>query len=308
MPRALLLIAMIVSSCGDAALRDLREPAPDDSRSDAGTTTDARLGPPYPIVLVHGFFASAKMGPVDYWWRAPDHLAAEGRLVFVADTPPAQTPEVRAVQLAAFVDDVLRRTRARKVNLVGHSMGGLDARALVTLGYGDRIASITSIATPHGGSEVADAILGLLPDVGERTIGRLVDGMTKLVDGREQDAMAAARILSTDGMRAFEARHPDDPRVAYFSIRTRTTTDPLFFVHGEDFCDTYLLATYALLADRGLENDGMVPLRSQARGRVLETIAADHFNAVGQPLGVGLAFDYEGTYRNLARTLSAEGF
>ena len=51
------------------------------------------------------------------------------------------------------------------MNLVGRTPRGVDARVITSpqgLGYGDRVASVTTIATPHRGSKVADAVLGLL--------------------------------------------------------------------------------------------------------------------------------------------------
>ena len=43
------------------------------------------------------------------------------------------------------------------VHLIGHSMGGLDARRLLAEdGWKERILSVTTIGTPHLGSSLAD--------------------------------------------------------------------------------------------------------------------------------------------------------
>jgi triacylglycerol esterase/lipase EstA (alpha/beta hydrolase family) len=68
-------------------------------------------------------------------------------------------------QLASFIDEVVERTRlmrhyvkagyeaAPKVNLVGHSMGGLViAGALERLGRRARVAKVATLATPFCGS------------------------------------------------------------------------------------------------------------------------------------------------------------
>lgn len=321
----LLLVALsLAAACGDDLVRAQDDRAttdggrtdvttPDGGRIDPPITEpepgdDGRLGPPYPIVLVHGFMGAKWYGPVDYWWRIPRVLESQGRRVFVADTPSIQAPEVRAGVLAKLVDDVLAQTHARKVVLIGHSMGGLDSRALITDGYGDRVAALVTVATPHAGTPVADVILGVVPGFAEREVAGLVDALAGLLDGTRQDALAAAQALSTEGCRAFEARNPDDPRVAYFSLRGRTSVDPLFFLHDRDYCDAPLLPTYALLAALDKKSDGLVPLESQHRGEDLGTIPADHFNVVGHPLGVGLAFDLDTTWRRIARTLTERGF
>lgn len=44
-----------------------------------------------------------------------------------------------------------------KVNIIAHSMGGLDARYMIArLGMADRVASLVTIGTPHRGSGMAD--------------------------------------------------------------------------------------------------------------------------------------------------------
>jgi triacylglycerol esterase/lipase EstA (alpha/beta hydrolase family) len=70
----------------------------------------------------------------------------------------------RSTTLSRSIDQILRETGAKKVNLVAHSLGGKDARYLVSaLGYGDRVASISTIGTPHRGSWRARERLFCLP-------------------------------------------------------------------------------------------------------------------------------------------------
>lgn len=269
-----------------------------------------RSGAPYPIVLVHGFMVSAQVGPIDYWWRIPEALRAAGERVYVSSQEPLRPPLERARQLAETVDRALQFSGAAKVNLVGHSMGGLDSRALVSgLGYGDRVASITTIATPHRGSPIADIVLGLVPDVAEEDVAGFVNTLATLVDGDRQDALATAHALSTAGAEAFNAQFPDDPRVAYFSIVARTTDDPLFLVNDVDLCDATLWPTYFKMRALGAENDGLVPVESQRWGDVAGEISADHWNQIGHPVGlVGYAFDPWQFYVQHARFLHSRGF
>jgi triacylglycerol lipase len=50
-------------------------------------------------------------------------------------------------------------TGKEKVNIIAHSKGGLDSRYLIwKYNFGDKIASLTTICTPHHGAEVADLI------------------------------------------------------------------------------------------------------------------------------------------------------
>ena len=148
-------------------------PAPRPPQVDApgpggvSTTPSQGLGAPYPIVLMHGMagFQELNIGPigVEYWAGIKEELARVGETeVYVTEVTPYQTSEVRAREAAAQIDAILAKTGKAKVALVGHSQGGIDARVLASpqgLGYGDRIASVTTISTPHRGSYVADIVL-----------------------------------------------------------------------------------------------------------------------------------------------------
>lgn len=276
----------------------------------APATARPRQGPPYPIVLVHGFGVAAQVGPLDYWWKLPQVLREHGERVYVADDAPLRAPLDRAHTLAALVDHVLDETHAAKVTLVAHSMGGLDARVLIgDLGYGDRVAALVTIATPHRGTPVADAVLGLVANVPQVQVASLANALAALVADGPHDVMGAARVLSTAGARAFNAAHPDDRRVAYFSVVGRTTRDPLFLSHHVDFVDAPLWPTFAYLESLHEESDGLVPVSSQKWGEVLLDVPADHYNLVNQPLGlVGVAFDPLTAYLGLVHLLHERGY
>ena len=87
----------------------------------------------------------------------------------------------------------VNKTPITKVNLIGHSMGGLDARVLISpntagstssadprdqifgMDYGDKIATLTTVATPHWGSPLADIALGIVPGPALDVLGFLID-------------------------------------------------------------------------------------------------------------------------------------
>lgn len=58
-------------------------------------------------------------------------------------------------QLAWIVRAVRRATGAKKVVLVGHSMGGLAARAYLQFHSADDVAALVTVGTPHAGSPLA---------------------------------------------------------------------------------------------------------------------------------------------------------
>lgn len=113
----------------------------------------------YPIILVHGiilkdniFFKSfGKIGKI---------LKKNGYSVSTAPTDGFGTIENNAAQLKEYVEKVLEKEHAEKVNLIAHSKGGLDSVQMIqSLGMEDKVASLTTLCTPHLGSPIASYIL-----------------------------------------------------------------------------------------------------------------------------------------------------
>ena len=113
----------------------------------------------YPVILVHGiilkdghFFKS--FGNIER------SLKKNGYAVFTAPTDGFGTIENNAAQLKAYVEKILGEEHAEKVNLIAHSKGGLDSICMIKqYGMEDKVASLTTISTPHLGSPIASYIL-----------------------------------------------------------------------------------------------------------------------------------------------------
>jgi triacylglycerol esterase/lipase EstA (alpha/beta hydrolase family) len=252
----------------------------------------------WPIVLVHGFSGFRNLGPVEYWYHIPETLRAQGFDVYVVQDSAWNTVAVRAQELhdqilAQFPDPNV------KVNLIGHSMGGLDCRYVVSqLGLASKVASVTTIGTPHHGSPVADVILGLIPGP--------VAAMTNVVfNFLGFDMKGGANDLTTtycDG--TFNPSTPDAPGVAYFSWAGRA--DPT----GQTGCvlEPWLDSSWQEISNLEGDNDGLVSVTSAQWGDFRGILAADHLNEVGQPTGATGSFDSESFFLDWANELEARGF
>lgn len=241
-----------------------------------------RAAPRYPVVLAHGLlgFDEIRIGGRrhDYFRGVPSRLEAAGAVVHRPRVAKTASVSARAEELAAFIRDI----PARRVNVVAHSMGGLDARyAVARLGLGRKVASVITVGTPHLGTPIAD--------VGASSL--LLDALARM--GLDLEAF---RDLTTARMEEFNRAVPDVRGVAYACVlgapASRTEVNPL------------LLPTYLWLADREGESDGVVPVRSQRWGEVVRTIPADHWAQIGW----SRAFDAAEFYAELARELRARGF
>lgn len=291
-----------------------------------------KLGPPYPIVLLHGMggFGRLEVGPlgVTYFKGVVEDLTKQGEDVYAPLAPPYASTETRADAVAEQLDRILERSGKAKVNLVAHSQGGLDARVVASpggLGYGDRVASITTIATPHRGSKVADAALGLakgLPaSVVDDVTAALLSMLQKTAYELESDPALRAQLtsLSEAHMRdVFNPRYQDDPRVVYRSYAGRTNLRAgVVACSGSaypnepwrlDAVQAPLLATALLLEAGGLAvNDGMVTVESAKWGTFEQCVPADHMKEVGQLGLAALAFDHVGLYRDVVARVRAAG-
>src|SRR3954449_6757929 len=109
---------------------------------------------PRPVVLVHGTFADMS----DSWQALSPLLANNGYCVFALDYGAANGSgavgiygigDIRqsAAELSAFVDDVLAATGATKVDLVGHSQGGMMPRYyLKNLGGSAKVGTLLGLS------------------------------------------------------------------------------------------------------------------------------------------------------------------
>jgi triacylglycerol lipase len=234
----------------------------------------------YPLVLAHGFGGFDSLAirgkRLDYFRGVSERLRASGVDVHVLRVSPLASIVARAQQLAAQIE----RLGCERVNIVAHSMGGLDARyAIACLGMAPRIASLTTIGTPHRGTPLAD--LGALSGAFGRLSGRL----------------GAIHDLSPRQMAAFNLAVDDVPGVAYGCV-VAAARGGMSRVH------TLLVPGYLFLRRQAGDNDGVVPASSQRWGAVWGEIDADHWGAVGW----SSAFDAAAFYERLAWDLGQRGF
>ena len=86
-----------------------------------------------PIVLAHGLFGFTRIGVgrvtlTSYFRGIPQALEAAGNRVLVTRVPPIAGVEQRARRLGEQIEQAFGD---EPVHLIGHSMGGLDARRLL---------------------------------------------------------------------------------------------------------------------------------------------------------------------------------
>jgi triacylglycerol lipase len=218
----------------------------------------------YPIVLAHGFNASPG-APLSFY-RVKEELEKNGHVVFEASVQPFASTTARAAELARTLDTAL--AHAEKVNIIAHSMGGLDARVAISnngLQYGGRVASLTTIATPHRGTFAADVALmavhggALALRTDPAAAANALDALGTLYARplttprlAESDLLGAFADLTEAGAPAFNERYPDDARVFYQSWAGVTGVPVLGTGNAKQVCGEDLEAAARDAFRRGL--------------------------------------------------------
>ncbi|HHW4678651.1 MAG TPA: lipase family alpha/beta hydrolase [Xylella sp.] len=182
----------------------------------SAASKDSYAATKYPIILVPGFGSTDKLFVIiDYWYGIPEDLRAHGANVYVSTSSALQRPDGdngRGEQLLAYVKSVLAVTGADKVNLIGYSQGGLTARYVAAVAP-ELVASVTTIGTPHHGSELADYFdelfnqgLTLLLSRFMATFNNMVAFMT--TGNPNQDMLAGLKSLTTSEVALFNKNYP----------------------------------------------------------------------------------------------------
>jgi triacylglycerol lipase len=228
---------------------------------------------PLPVILVHGFFGFDRIGvpgvKLHYFRGIVKHLESQGCHAHAVRLPPAASVPDRARILV----DAINALGHPRVDIIAHSLGGLDARyALAKLGLASKVRALVTVGTPHRGTPLAD----LASD------GAL--GLARKALGALGVPLPAIDWLSTTGLARFNDDIKDVPGVRYACVvgGIRQASTPVSLA---------LAPIHAYLRRVAGPNDGLVPISSQYWGETLAEIEADHWEQVGWHVGIRGTFD-----------------
>lgn len=212
----------------------------------------------------------AKLGPVQLnYFRGIDRALAEpGRPVIVPRVHPTAGIAWRAQQLKQQIISQLDQLGRSDdpVIIVGHSMGGLDARYMIhKLGMASRVAALLTVTTPHRGSPFADWCV--------RNLDRRIP-LIRMVEHLGWN-LQAARDLTTESCRRFNDSIPNSDQVKYFSV---SAARPWHLVPA------FAYGSYRIIKNLEGINDGLVSVRSSTWGQSLATWPADHWHTINHKL------------------------
>ena len=262
--------------------------------------------PQNPIVLAHGLMgfdtlqlAGSILPGVQYWRGIVAALRANGVDVITASVPPSASIEERALKLS---EDIAKRADGRSVNIIAHSMGGLDARYMISQLKPDnvKVLSLTTVATPHRGSAFADF---MLDEIGPKHLLRLY----KLLEGAGLGTGAFKQLTRDYMVHDFNPKTPDDPSVRYFSYGA--TVSPRFW--------SAFRQPHKIVERMEGANDGLVSVESSKWGTYKGTLVdVSHLDLInwsairvfmGKIRGGQRKFSAIAFYLDIADMLAKEG-
>lgn len=224
----------------------------------------------YPVVLIHGAGFRDLKWPV-YWGRIPAALEKRGARIFYGLQDCWASIETNAEVIAGRIDEILRQTGAEKVNIIAHSKGGLDARrAACGYGCGDKIASITTVATPHRGSKTIDRLMKL-PRPVWNTAAAAVNNWIRIMGDRKPDFLKLCEDFTTERMAQFNEQNPDVPGIYYQSLAC---------VMKHPLSDFNLSAANFILNRLEGPNDGLVSVDSARWGAQFRILRSNAFRGI----------------------------
>lgn len=244
----------------------------------------------YPILLAHGIAPFDEIpqqlfqhdnswnDSVHYFKEIRSSIESAGHKVFHSRVEWADSVERRADDL--WFNNILPRHKQlkTKLNIIAHSMGGLDTRHLIYK-YRERpgikpedvIASVSTISTPHLGTVFADWGTKRNEELRlfARQFGMNIDGFWDLTQKRTR--------LFNEKAAEYESRIYDRKKgkIKFFTYAGRQDMFSIF---------TPLKASYHIIYINEGENDGLVSVRSAKWKKeyfVEPPIDADHLNELG---------------------------
>ncbi|MDX8391347.1 MAG: alpha/beta hydrolase [Mariprofundaceae bacterium] len=223
------------------------------------------------IVLLCGMLGIRRVLWREYFHGVRKMLEKQGFSVLVPSLPFGQGVEKRSRFLAEFL-----RQESGPLHLIAHSMGGVDARFYISrLGGYRKVASLTTLASPHRGSTIADHEMATWYSLSRH--------------------FPAVAELTPHAMTEFNEHIPDCDDVVYRSYSAARD------IHRQPWLTRHF---GRLLEAAEGANDSQVSVASGIWGEHIATLNCDHFELIGMhiwlnPFAARKAFEHLPLYREI---------
>lgn len=181
----------------------------------------------YPLLLVHGIFFR-DFEKLNYWGRIPDELIKNGATIYYGNHSSSLSVKDSAEELADRIKQIVKETKCKKVNIIAHSKGGLDARfAISNLGMDKYVASLSMINTPNHGCEFAEYLLNKAPTGFKNKVASGYNFTLKKLGDKDPDFISGVTDLTFSEVEKLNKKMKNSKDVyyrAYGSVLKRPTS------------------------------------------------------------------------------------
>lgn len=259
----------------------------------------------YPIILIHGLGMRDDLKWASYWGKIPQRLETEKIPFYFSHQQAFNSIEENAQLIKDRILEILEKTRVEKMNIIAHSKGGVESRYMISkLNMEDKIASLTTLATPHRGSFLAD---WALEKVKEHKVTGLAKNVFKAIATWQGDhspeIMPSFEQMTTESMQKLNSILPDSPHVYYQSYAGSTK--------GANY-GLWAKFKDKIIKQQDGENDSVVSVESAKWGDFKGIIKTDDGIGVSHHEMVDLThytnFDAPEFYIKLIKDLKEMGF
>lgn len=264
--------------------------------------------PQNPIVLAHGLLGFdelrllGKLVPGIHYWRGiTEALTANGVEVILAHVPPSASIEQRAAKLS---EDIEKKAGGKSVNIIAHSMGGLDARYMISRlsPPNVNVKSLTTVASPHRGSAFADYCF---ERIGPERLPTIYGALKAMKIETGAFSQLTRRYMEED----FNPTTTDREGVAYFSYGA-TAKPPIWSAFRQ---------SHRIVEEVEGPNDGLVSVVSSQWGTYKGTlVGVTHLDLINwtnrlrwlvwEMVGNKRTFNAIAFYLDIADMLAKEGY
>jgi len=235
----------------------------------------------------------ALMGPINkdeyfrHWQKSLDTYSIPNFVCPKTEDGDTRGLFERAEECISQIVETKQCQKGRNVVLFGHSMGGIIARIVASDSRTKNcIHSVTTLSTPHRGTEIADFTIDQFKKEQNKEIlteeEKSLRWVIKLIDFSPEKKRYIKQLQRRrDGKNPtlFKAQDiTDNDEVEYYSFTTsfeKTALAPLILT--EKIISNEIKKTDPRI-DRS--NDGIVPLYSQAYGKFIAHFETTHWEAV----------------------------
>lgn len=257
----------------------------------------------HPVLLCHGYGAIASLVKPSPLYDVAMLMRKHNVSAFAPNIVPYAAIEIRAEGWVQIIRQLVRKTSGGKLNIIAHSMAGLDIRyALAKMEIAEHVASFTTISTPHRGTSLAELSLKT-PDAIKEKMGELLDWMgNRVYPGAKSDSVGSARQLTRAYiLEEFNPNVPNVESIPYYSFSSavgKGTEHPIKVISR--YQNTYIYQHEGI-------NDGMVSVESSKWGEHIKTGSISHLEQMNLRIKDGRMQQFETFWLDVLKTLQKRG-